>query len=423
MSFPVKIPAEWRRPAMLLFLLTAGMGVSTATFMALFNNYAFERAAFTGVEIGVLHTLREVPGLLAFTVIFVLLVIREQRLAVVSLVLLGVGTALIGLFPNVAGIYAMAVLGSIGFHYFEALRQSLVLQWIDKERTPHVMGQLIAVGSFASLATYGGVYVLLEAAAFDMTTIFLVGGGLAAALALAAGAIFPDFQGGVVQRRHIVLRRRYWLFYALTFLSGARRQIVMVFAAFLMVERFSFGAEDVTLMLLANYAINIVVAPRIGKLITRWGERRALMLEYVGLIGVFTAYAFVEQAGIAVGLFILDHVFFSMAIAIKTYFQKIADPADMANTAGVSSTINHLAAVFLPAVLGLVWVTSPSTVFLIGTGFAVTSLIAASLIPRTPEPGNEVVFGSAGARAAAGHSAASRASSASDTFGGDIGRL
>ena len=263
------------------------------------------------------------------------------------------------------------------------------------------MGQLIAVGSFASLASFGAVYVLLEAAALDMTTIFFIGGGLTAALALAAGAMFPDFQGGAPQRRHIVLRRRYWLFYALTFLGGARRQIVMVFAAFLMVERFGFRAEDVTLMLLANFAITVAVAPRIGKLIARWGERRALMLEYVGLIGVFTAYAFVEQAWIAVGLFILDHVFFSMAIAIKTYFQKIADPADMANTAGVSFTINHLAAVFLPAVLGLVWLTSPSTVFLIGTGFAVISLVCASLIPRTPEPGNEVVFGSSGARAAA----------------------
>ncbi len=401
MSIPVKIPAEWRRPAMLLFLLTAGLGVSLATFSALFNNFAFERAAFGGAEIGILHTIREIPGLLAFTVIYVLLVIREQRLAVISLVLLGLGTALIGLFPSVGGIYAMSVVGSIGFHYFEALRQSLVLQWIDKERAPHVMGQLIAVGSFAALATFAAVYLLLEVAAFGMTAIFLIGGGLTAALALAAGAMFPDFQGAVPQRREIVLRRRYGLYYALTFLGGARRQIVMVFAAFLMVERFGFRAEDVTLMLLANFAVSVVVAPRIGKLIARWGERRALMLEYVGLIGVFTAYAFVEHAWIAVGLFILDNVLFSMAIAIKTYFQKIADPADMANTAGVSFTINHLAAVFLPAVLGLVWVTSPATVFLIGAGFAVTSLVCACLIPRAPEPGNEVVFGSARARAAA----------------------
>ncbi len=389
MSFPVKIPAEWRRPAMLLFLLTAGMGVSTATFMALFNNYAFERAAFTGVEIGVLHTLREVPGLLAFTVIFVLLVIREQRLAVVSLVLLGVGTALIGLFPNVAGIYAMAVLGSIGFHYFEALRQSLVLQWIDKERTPHVMGQLIAVGSFASLATYGGVYVLLEAAAFDMTTIFLVGGGLAAALALAAGAIFPDFQGGVVQRRHIVLRRRYWLFYALTFLSGARRQIVMVFAAFLMVERFGFDAAAIALMFLVNCLANILFAERIGRLIGRWGERRALTFEYLGLILVFTGYAFVESAALAVGLYILDHLFFAMAIAIQTYFQKIADPADFAGSAGMAFTINHIAAVGLPVVLGLLWLASPAAVFLSGSAMALASLGLARLVPQAPASGQE----------------------------------
>jgi hypothetical protein len=78
---------------------------------------------------------------------------------------------------------------------------------------------------------------------------------------------------------------------------------------------------------------------------------------------------------------VIDHAFFAMAIAISTYFQKIADPKDMASTAGISFTINHIAAIVIPAALGLVWMWSTSLVFFIGAGFAVLSLLAAQLIP------------------------------------------
>ena len=89
----------------------------------------------------------------------------------------------------------------------------------------------------------------------------------------------------------------------------------------------------------------------------------------------------------------IDHMFFALAIGIKTYFQKIADPADIASTAGVSFTINHIAAVIIPAVLGGVWMSSYRAVFLIGTAFAVCSLILSQNVPARPAQGNEAVFG------------------------------
>ena len=194
------------------------------------------------------------------------------------------------------------------------------------------------------------------------------------------------------QHKHIVLRKRYWLYYALTFMSGARRQIFIVFAGFLMVEKFDFDVSDIALLFLANATLSIFLAPRIGRLVARIGERSALLLEYSGLIIIFTAYAFVDSASVAAGLYILDHMFFAMAIAIKTYFQKIADQRDIASTAGVSFTINHIAAVFLPVVLGLIWLTSPAAVFLAGAAMALISLLLSCLIPKNPTPGNEFVF-------------------------------
>lgn len=166
----------------------------------------------------------------------------------------------------------------------------------------------------------------------------------------------------------------------------------MVFAAFLLVEKFGYSLDEVVALLLVNKAANLFIAPLIGKIIEKVGERRALTIEYIGLVGVFVGYAVVESALVAAGLFILDHLFFAMAIGIKTYFQKIADREDMAATASVSFTIDHIASVIIPVTFGYVWMYDPSLVFYAGAGFAVLSLVASNLIPRSPAPGNEFIW-------------------------------
>jgi hypothetical protein len=144
------LPDKLRRPEILLLLMAAGVPLSFATWQALLNNFAIESAAFSGAEIGVLQSLREVPGFLAFAVVFVLLIMREQTLALISLSLLGIGVALTGFFPTVVGLYCTTVIMSVGFHYYETIQSSLALQWIDKARAPETFGRLIAVGSFTA---------------------------------------------------------------------------------------------------------------------------------------------------------------------------------------------------------------------------------------------------------------------------------
>ena len=368
------------------------MPIAFNAWAALLNNFVVEKAAFTGIEIGILQSLREVPGFLAFTMVFVLLVIKEQIFAVFALALLGLGVAITGFFPTVFGLYFTTVLMSIGFHYFEAVKQSLSLQWLSKEEAPQVLGRLIAVGSLTSLIVYASLWALLEIFQASYLVNFFIAGGLCMILALVMYFMFPIFPAKTIQNKNLILRKRYWLYYLLTFLSGARRQIFMVFAAFLMVEKFGYSASQVTLLFLINYAFNWLFAEKIGQLIGKFGERKALTLEYLGLIFVFIAYGIVDNPTLAAGLYILDHMFFAMAIAISTYFQKIADPKDMASSAGVSFTINHIAAVVIPAALGMVWIWSHSLVFYIGACFALSSLIAAQYIPKTPSHGNETIF-------------------------------
>ena len=56
----------------------------------------------------------------------------------------------------------------------------------------------------------------------------------------------------------MVLRRRYWLYYALQFMSGARRQIFVVFAGFMMVEQFGFDVHEITALYLINLVANMI---------------------------------------------------------------------------------------------------------------------------------------------------------------------
>ena len=100
------------------FLLAAAfiMPLTFSVWQALLNNFVIERAAFTGAEIGILQSLREVPGFLAFTAVYLLLVIREQRLALAALLLMSVGVAFTPWFPTVYGLYATTVIMSLGFH-------------------------------------------------------------------------------------------------------------------------------------------------------------------------------------------------------------------------------------------------------------------------------------------------------------------
>ncbi|EGR0225842.1 MFS transporter [Vibrio parahaemolyticus] len=379
----------WRTPQNFLLLISIIVPIAFSTWMALLNNFVIEKANFDGADIGLLQSVREIPGFLAFTAVFVLLFIREQRFMLVSLAMLTLGTALTGYFPTLYGLVFTTLLMSTGFHYFETLKQSLSLQWLSKEEAPEMLGKFISVGALASLFTYGAIWILLEQLKFDFKTVYLLAGGVGFVLIIVMVLAFPQFKTAVPQNKKLVLRKRYWLYYALTFMSGARRQIFTVFAGFLMVEKFGYSAADITLLFLINYLFNFLFAKRIGRFIGVVGERKALTFEYVGLIFVFVGYGLVQTAEWAAALYVVDHLFFALALAIKTYFQKIADPADMASTAGVAFTINHIAAVVIPVTFGMIWLVSPSSVFYIGAGMAAVSLLLSLNIPAKPEEGNE----------------------------------
>ena len=385
----------WRRPIFLLFIMAVAMPIAFNVWSALLNNFVVQVANFDGSDIGLLHTVREVPGFLAVGVILLIMVIKEQALGLVFLAILGIATAVTAYFPSMTGLLIVTLISSFGFHYFETVNQSLQLQWLPKEKAPQIIGWLFGAASVATLFAYIGIIIGWQKLGLSFNFLYLSSGGLTALIAVFCLFFFPNFRTETKPITKLVIRRRYWLYYALELLSGARRQIFVVFAAFMMVEKFGFEVHQLTALFLINLVINIFAAPLFGYFIAHFGERRALLIEYSGLICVFLAYGgiylFDWGVVLAATLFVLDHLFFGLRIALKTYFQKISSPEDIAPTAAVALTINHIAAIFLPVLLGFLWLVSPAIVFLVAAFLAFLSFLLALLVPKLPIDGNETL--------------------------------
>lgn len=365
-----------------MFLFLAILAVITAFgfqgWRTLLNNFAVEAAGTDGFGMGIIQSVREIPGFLALLVVYLLLIIREHRLAALSVIIMGLGVATTGLFPSTVGLVFTTLLMSFGFHYFETCNQSLTLQSFSITQAPIMAGKLRAIGSAGNLAAGG--FVLIAAYFFEYTTLFAIIG--IAAMLVAAWLFInaPKPENPIPQKKGMVLKWRYWLFYTMTMLAGARRQVFVAFSVFLLVERFGFTIQDITLLFILNNIINWFASPYIGKAISKYGERTVLTIEYAGLILVFIVYGTTTSPFIAGCMYVIDHLLFNCSIAIKTYFQKIADPTDIAPSMAVGFTINHIAAVAIPVIGGAIWLTDPAIVFFAGAGLAAVSLAFVQLI-------------------------------------------
>jgi len=374
------VTSEQRPMLRFLIVQTAASVVGLQCWMILFNNFAVEIAGLDGFQVGVIGSVREIPGFLALLAVFVMLVIREHRLSALSVVFLGIGTALTGFFPSFIGLIITTLIMSFGFHYYETTNQSLTLQYFDNATSPLIFGRLRSLAAATSIVV--GLLLFLMGLAFSYKVMFLSVGSLVAVAGIWGLLQDPTHRNVVPQHRKMILRRRYSLYYFLTFMAGARRQIFMAFSVYLLVKVFECTVTEITLLFVANNAVNFFLSPLIGRAIVRFGERRVLSIEYGGLIAIFLVYAFSDIKGVIVVMYILDHILFNFSIAIRTYFQKVADPKDIAPSMAVGFTINHIAAVVMPVIGGALWMVDYRIPFVVGAIFSMVSLLAVQFIPR-----------------------------------------
>lgn len=368
-----------RRMFVFLLVLTVAAALGLQGWRTLINNFAVEVGHLSGFDMGLVQSFREVPGFLALLVIYLLLFISEHRLAALSVLTVGLGVSMAGLFPSTVGIIATTMIMSFGLHYYETVNQSLTLQYFDKSTAPLVFGRLRSLGAATNIVV-GGLILLLSYQ-LSYTVLFALVGGVTMAIGAWSLTQDPSDKELPPQRKKMVVRKQYWLFYALTLLAGSRRQIFMAFSVFLLVLKFEFSVQEVTILFIINNVVGYFANPLIGKAVNRFGERAVLSLEYVTLIGVFLVYAGTESKMVVACMYILDHLVFNFAMAIRTFFQKIADPQDIAPSMAVGFTINHIAAVIVPVLGGMLWLVDYRIVFVGGAVLSALSLIFTQLIP------------------------------------------
>jgi predicted MFS family arabinose efflux permease len=377
------------------FLLNFGYQL----WRSLFNNFAVSELGVQADQIGLIQSVREVPGLLGFTVGLLAILLTEMRIMGLSVVLLGAGIALTGSALNLPGLLASTVLMSVGFHYFMPAYSSAVLQLTGEDEAPHVLGRLTSLNALAALAGAGLVFVAFGSLGFRrlfaITGAVVTVGGLVAILWSIHKTVLLEHKlgeqelDGIHPVQRTPLRRRYWLYYALQFLMGSRRHIFTTFAVFLLVRKYDVPAEMITVLFLINNLVGTFFYRQIGKIIARFGERRALTANFLLLIFVFLGYAYVPVLPILYVLFVADQMLFGFRIALQSYFQKIAlHPREITPNLSLGQTINHIAAVIIPVVGGVVWETVGSHyTFLVGVGIVVVSMILVQWmrVERSPQ--------------------------------------
>jgi len=364
-----------------LAVLSIASAVGLQAWRTLFNNFAVEVVHLNGNHVGVIQSVREVPGFLALLAIFIIIFIKEHRLSALSIVTLGIGVGITGFLPSYQGLILTTLIMSFGFHYYETTNNSLTLQYFDRTTSPWVIGKLRSFGAATNIAV--GVFIFVVTIFLDYRMIY----GLVGVAIVVAGlwglSRNPTRVDIVPQHKKMIFRQKYWLYYFLTFMAGARRQIFVAFAVFLLVLRFEFSVREITILFIINNVINYFLSPLIGKAIIRFGERKVLSLEYLSLIFIFIAYATTDSRIVVMILYVLDHIFFNFSMGIRTFFQKIGDPRDIAPSMAMGFTINHIAAVIIPALGGLLWLIDYRIVFLAGAAMSAVSLLAVQLISRS----------------------------------------
>ena len=362
------------------FLLYFGFQI----WQTLFNNFAVESVQIGPAQVGLVQAVREVPGLMGFMVGFIAIYLSEVRIMAFSIFLMGFGIAWTGQSTTFPMLLISTFVMSFGFHFFNPGSNAIVLMLAKLSEAPKTLGKLGSLGSAAAVVATVGVYLLIAPmgykALFAVTGVLVMLGGVTLMFMGGGGAGLPP-------KRRVVLRKRYWLYYGLSFLLGSRRHIFSTFAIYLLVREYGISVQTTAVLFFVNSLINIVTLRWVGQLVSRYGERLMMSIAFAVLTLVFLGYAYITFLPMLFVLFTLDNIFIGFNLGLTTYFQKIAvSPEEITSSLSVELTINHIAAIIIPVVGGVVWVTFGSQApFLFGAFIVLVALGLTQFMRATPE--------------------------------------
>ncbi len=387
-----------RLPPDLLHLLLATLffGAAGGVFMASLNNYLAEIHDLGAESRGWLELPRELPGFLVFFIAAVLLGrMRESRMAVLAMALLAIGGLGLGLLAPTAALLVLWVITfSLGDHILFVVEGPLGLKLARDGAEGRRLGQLGGARNIGTIL--GAGTVILVAAVFPARYDFVF--GAAAFFALFAAWFYSriEVDRGAPPSRKMVFRREYTIFYVISALFGIRKQIFLVFGAWVLVSLHDVSLATMSMIYFAAAGFGIILRPLMGEVIDWLGERVVLALDEIALLLICLVYAFASHLlpepvdlYFLFGAYILDHLLFALRVARTTYLKKIAvDPADITPTISLGITIDHIVAMTLPILSGYLWVTvGHEWVFVLAGAIAVAGFFVCLRI-RVPGPGN-----------------------------------
>ncbi|MHC4717020.1 MAG: MFS transporter [Planctomycetota bacterium] len=372
-----------RRGLFFVGLAVGAIGFALVIQMASQANFVGEEMELSGLEQGLLEAIRESCGILALGALALLAGLAEPVLGAAVLVLFAVGLGAYNYVGSYTWLVVTSLVWSQGLHIWMPLPHSMTLAMAEPGRSGHRLGQIraaAAVGSGVGLAialalVWGGV---------SIRPLFLLAG--AAALVAVAACLGVPREIRTIRPR-IVFRRKYALYYLLSFLEGWRKQIFVAFAGFLLVKEHGTPLMTMLVLWMCIQLISCVASPLVGRLIDRVGERRVLVFYFLCLTVFFVGYAVIGNRRLLYGIYVIDSAFFVFAMALTTYVGRIAPPSEYTPTLSMGVAMNHVAAVTMPLAGGLLWkAVGHEWTFLIGAAGAALSIPAAMCMPRRQPP-------------------------------------
>lgn len=375
----------------LLLLGMLGLGIAGGIFETTFNNFLKDVFDLSAQDRGFLEFPRELPGFLTALFIGALFFLPETVVA--GLAATGIALGMFGLAiwgTNWTLMLCCMILWSTGTHLMMPVQASIGMDLAHKARRAQRLGEIGAVRTAATMIGCLLVLALLEYLSFDYTATFLVGG--MAALGAATVLFLMRLPGAHLKRPRFVWHNKYWLFYVLCFLFGARKQLFITFGPWVLIKVFDQPASTIAKLWIAAAILGIYLHPRIGRLIDRFGERKLLVIDSLLVVSVCAGYGcshLIGEPRIALWLlyvcYIGDHLLFGIGTARSTYLSKIAErPEHVSPTLSLGITINHAVSMCVPLLGGLIWdAYGHSYVFLFATGIAVFMCVFSAMI-RVP---------------------------------------
>jgi len=368
------------------------LGMAFSIVGATFNNFLNDRFALNGFERSFLEFPRELPGFLVVFVSAALWFLCSRRLGVVTMILGATGAALIGFASSSYWVMvAWLFIYSLGDHLFMPIASTVGMELAREGQDGRRLGQLNSIRNLAAVLGSFSVVLGFKYLGFTFQHTFAI----AAVLLVAAAALLFMMKPEPVaeQRGFLQLHKEYRLYYILNVLSGARKQLFITFAPWVLVSVLGQPTQIMATLFTIGGVIGILFQPLLGWSIDKFGERTVLASEAVILVFVCFGYGFakfllpVNTAFLVVcACFLIDQMIFSVSMARATYMKKIAiqpDHIQPALTAAV--TIDHIFSISAALLGGVVWnVFGFQYVFLLGAVIAVINFFTALRV-RTPQ--------------------------------------